>query len=151
MEKTNTDGPARESGSAHDAEVSATRELVAEAQRFQSDPDRFIALHTADASIVNFGGRRVIGGDAIYAAMKGALETPLAQVTTTVEIEDVRFVRPDVAIVAGVKHVSDGRATSLKEDPGTALSSTSGWLTYVMVKDQGAWRIVSAQTTPIRT
>jgi hypothetical protein len=82
--------------------------------------------------------------------MKRALETPLANVINTVEIEDIRLIRPDVAIVAGIKHVSDEREVSLTDDPGTTFPSSSGWLTYVVVKEQDAWRIVSAQTTPIR-
>lgn len=133
-----------------EAETIAIRQLVADAQKHQNDLDQFVPLHTADTSIVNFMGRRVLGRDALHQAMKKALETPLANVTNTVEIEDIRFVRPDVAIVASLKHVSDGREASLRDDPGTTLPSSSGWLTYVVVKEQDAWRIVSAQTTPIR-
>jgi uncharacterized protein (TIGR02246 family) len=133
-----------------EAEITAIRQIVADAQKHQNDPDRFIPLHTADTSIVNFGGRRVLGRDALHQAMKRALETPLASVITTVEIEDIRFIRPDVAIVASIKQVSDEREVSLRDDPSTALPSSSGRLTYVVVKEQDAWRIVSAQTTPIR-
>jgi uncharacterized protein (TIGR02246 family) len=132
-------------------EITAVRQVVADAQRFQSDPDRFISLHTDDASIVNFMGRRVLGRDALYQAMKAALETPLANVITTADIEDIRFVHPGVAIVACIKRVSDERGASMSDNPGTALPSTSGRLTYVVVKEQDIWRIVSAQTTPIRT
>lgn len=134
-----------------EAEITAIRQIVANAQKHQNDPDRFIPLHTADTSIVNFMGRRVLGRDRLHQAMKRALETPLANVTNTVEIEDVRLVRPDVAIVAGIKQVSDKRDVSVRDHPGTALPSSAGWLTYVLVKEQDAWRIVSAQTTPIRT
>lgn len=134
----------------HEPEITAIRQLVADAQKHQNDLNRVISLHTADASIVNFGGRRVLGRDALHQAMKTALETPLANVITTAEIEDIRFVRPDVAIVASIKHVSDERDASLRDDPSTTLPSSSGWLTYVLVKEQDAWRIVSAQTTPIR-
>jgi uncharacterized protein (TIGR02246 family) len=133
-----------------EAESTAIRQVVADAQKHQNDPDRFIPLHTADTSIVNFMGRRVLGRDALHQAMKRALETPLANVINTVEIEDIRFIRPDVAIVASIKHVSDEREVSLRDDPSTTLPSLSGWLTYVVVKEQDAWRIVSAQTTPIR-
>jgi uncharacterized protein (TIGR02246 family) len=133
-----------------ESEITAIHQLVADAQRHQHDLDRFISLHTDDVSIVNFGGRRVLGRDALHQAMKAALETPLANVITTVDIEDIRFVRPDVAIVAGIKHVSDEREASVRDDPSTALPSMSGWLTYVVVKEQDAWSIVSAQTTPIR-
>lgn len=135
---------------AQEAEITAIRQVVSDAQKHQNDPGQFIPLHTADTSIVNFMGRRVLGRDALHQAMNRALETPLANVITTAEIEDVRFVRPDVAIVASIKHVSDERGASLRDDPGTTLPSSSGWLTYVVVKEQDAWRIASAQTTPIR-
>jgi uncharacterized protein (TIGR02246 family) len=135
----------------HESEIIAVRQVVADAQRFQSDPDRFISLHTDDASIVNLVGRRVLGRDALYQAMTAALETPLANVITTADIEDIRFVHPGVAIVACIKRVFDERGASMGENPSTALPSTSGRLTYVVVKEQDVWRIVSAQTTPIRT
>jgi uncharacterized protein (TIGR02246 family) len=127
-----------------EAEIIAIRQVVADAQTHQNDPGRFIPLHTADTSVVNFGGRRVLGRDALHQAMAKALTTPLAKVITTTAIEDIRFIRPDVAIVAGIKHVSDER------EGGAPLPSSSGWLTYVVVKEPDAWRIVSAQTTPIR-
>lgn len=135
---------------AQEAEITAIRQVVSDAQKHQNDPGQFIPLHTADTSIVNFMGRRVLGRDALHQAMNRALETPLANVITTAEIEDIRFVRPDVAIVASIKHVSDERGASLRDDPGTTLPSSSGWLTYVVVKEQDAWRFASAQTTPIR-
>jgi hypothetical protein len=37
-----------------------------------------------------------------------------------------------------------------EREGGAPLPSSSGWLTYVVVKEPDAWRIVSAQTTPIR-
>ncbi len=76
--------------------------------------------------------------------MEGALQSPLAQVTTEVEVEDIRFVRDDVAIVSCVKHVHDER-----EDATTSLPA-AGALTYVMAKQPEGWRIALAQTTPIR-
>ena len=75
--------------------------------------------------------------------MEGALASPLAKVITEVDVEDIRFVRPAVAIVSCVKHVSDER-----DEPGTVLPS-NGSLTYVTVGEHGEWRIASAQTTPI--
>jgi hypothetical protein len=43
--------------------------------------------------------------------MESALASPLADVTTTAEIHDIRFIRPDVAIISCTKHVTDGRDT----------------------------------------
>ncbi|MFD9944352.1 SgcJ/EcaC family oxidoreductase [Nonomuraea sp. NPDC059023] len=122
----------------------AIRQLVADASRHQNDPEPFLALHADDTSLVNFGGRRVVGKDAVEQAMKAALATPLAKVVTSVEVADIRFVRPDVAIVGVLKRVSDERDGD--DDP---LHATEGWLTYVLVENDGRWQIASAQTTPI--
>ncbi len=120
----------------------AIRGLVETLQATQSDIETFLPLHTPDTIIVNFGGRRVLGRDDLREAMASALASPLADVTTTTEIHDIRFVRPDVAIVSCTKHVHDARDTTDK------LAST-GSLTYVAVEDGGEWRIALAQTTPV--
>ncbi|MFI6430593.1 SgcJ/EcaC family oxidoreductase [Rhodococcus oryzae] len=126
--------------------LAAINRVVADAVEFQNDVGRFIPLHTPEVTIVNFGGRRVSGRDALTAAMRQALATPLADVTSTVDIEHIRFLRDDVAIVACVKRVFDGR-----DSAATALPATTGQLTYVMVDDGDRWRIASAQTTPTTT
>ncbi|MGX2993921.1 SgcJ/EcaC family oxidoreductase [Streptomyces sp. JNUCC 64] len=139
---------AREAEAERAADTAAIRQVIADASAHQSDPGRFLPLHTPDASVVNFGGRRVLGRDALEEAMGAALASPLAKVLTTVEVLDIRFVRPDVAIAVSVKHVSDER----DEDEGGPLPGTSGSLTYVMEKSDKpgiGWRISHAQTTPI--
>ncbi|MEU1116329.1 MULTISPECIES: SgcJ/EcaC family oxidoreductase [unclassified Streptomyces] len=141
--------PSTKSPSAESADLVAIRQLVDAAVASQSDPDRFLPLHTADTSVVNFRGRRVAGREALDAAMRQALASPLADVVTTVEVEDIRLIRDDVALVASVKHVSDRRRPGADGDPVTPLHATSGRLTYVLVKEAGTWRIASAQTTPI--
>lgn len=128
----------------------AIRRTVAEAEKHQNDVEPFIALHTADAVIVNIAGRRVLGREAIRQAMTQALASPLAKVFTKSEIDDVRFVRPDVAIVSCTEHVSDERDPSSSADDRGSLPET-GRLTYVMVKEQDTWRVASAQTTPIKS
>jgi uncharacterized protein (TIGR02246 family) len=106
------------------------RQLVDTAQVAQSEPDPFLALHTPDAVIVNFGGRPVLGRDELEQAMR-ALASPMANVTTTAEIHDIRFGRPDVAIVSCNKIIYDQR------DSGEVRSASP--LTYVVVNDRGAW------------
>jgi uncharacterized protein (TIGR02246 family) len=78
--------------------------------------------------------------------MRQALASPLADVTTTLDVQDITFLRDDVAIVACVKHVFDGRDATQ-----AALPATSGRLTYVVTKQADRWQIASAQTTPILT
>jgi uncharacterized protein (TIGR02246 family) len=128
------------------ASVAAIHRLVADAERLQNDVDGFTGLLTDDAVIVNFGGRRVRGRDVIRQVMRAALETPLADVITTQQVEDIRFLRPDVALVDCVKLIHDRRDPS---DPATTQLADRGMLTFVVVEQRGEWRIASAQTTPV--
>jgi uncharacterized protein (TIGR02246 family) len=130
--------------------VLAINDLVEQAQRHQNDLAEFLDLHTEDASIVNLAGRRVLGKRAIHDAMYQALQSPLTDVITTAEVDNIRFVRPDVAVVSCTKLVFDHRDESLRDGAETSVPS-AGRLTYVVVADQGRWRIASAQTTPIMT
>lgn len=116
-------------------------DLVGQAERHQNDVDDLLALHTPDAIIVNIAGRRVIGRDAFGHAMRQALGSSLAQVRTRIEVEDIQWVTPDVAIVSCVKHVYDER-----EDAGGLPAE--GALTYVVRRSGDEWRIALAQTTP---
>lgn len=118
------------------------RKLVERLQETQSDVEPFLALHTPDTIIVNFGGRRVLGTGDLRQAMDSALASPLAHVTTTAEIDDIRFARSDVAIVSCTKHVFDQRGT-------TETLASTGRLTYVVVEEEGEWRVALAQTTPV--
>lgn len=127
--------------------IDSIRRLVEDAEKYQNDLERFIALHTPDVVLVNISGRRVLGRDALRQAMKAALETPLASVYTSQEMEDVRFIRPDVAVVSCRKQVSDEREVQADDQPAFPLT---GGLTYVVVQEpDGAWRIAVAQTTPV--
>ena len=126
--------------------IDAIRKLIGDAEASQFDVEPLIALHTPDAIVVNFGGRRVLGRDTLERAMEQALASPLAKVVTTTEIHDVRFVRSDVAIISCTKHVSDQRDST---DEGAQTLASRGSLTYVVVQDGGRWRIALAQTTPI--
>lgn len=131
-----------------DADTAAIRLTIAEAEKYQAELEPFVALHTADAVIVNIAGRRVLGRNSIHEAMRAALDTSLAKVFTRTEIVDIRFVAPDVTVVSCVKHVSDQRDAAPKGNSGTNVPAR-GSLTYVLAKEHGAWRIAAAQTTPV--
>jgi uncharacterized protein (TIGR02246 family) len=122
-------------------DLTAIRTLVADAERHQSDVEEFVALHHPDLVLVNLAGRRVLGREALRTAMTAGLKSPMAQVFTRLEVEDVRFIRPDVALVSCAKHVSDERGE------GPALP-TRGSLTFTVVHEPDGWKIALAQTTP---
>jgi uncharacterized protein (TIGR02246 family) len=128
-------------------EIAAIRAVVADADSLQSDAEGFAQLLTEDVALVNFGGRRVLGKDDVRQAMTEALKTPLADVYTKNEVVDVRFLRPDVALVSSVKQIFDERDTSAKD--ANAPLSQQGSMTFVLVKERHNWLIALAQTTPI--
>jgi uncharacterized protein (TIGR02246 family) len=124
-------------------DIAAIRQLVADAEDAQSDTERFTQLLTPDFVIVNIAGRRLIGRDQIRQAMAKALETHLANVLTRYELVDITFIRPDVAIVSCIKHISDEN-----EDSEDTLPS-KGSFTLVVSREVDGWRIALAQTTGI--
>jgi uncharacterized protein (TIGR02246 family) len=126
-------------------ELEAISALVDEAAIVQSDTEGFMRLLTDDVVIVNIAGRRVIGKEAMREAMSAALQTRLANVITRNELRDITFVRPDVAVVSVIKHVSDENEDASEEVP------RQGSMTLVVAKEGEEWRIALAQTTPIVT
>ncbi|MFD3378403.1 MULTISPECIES: SgcJ/EcaC family oxidoreductase [unclassified Streptomyces] len=143
MDTTNATNPAL---SAQDTEERRIRELVARSQEAQTDPDVLPALHTSDLVLINLAGRRVFGREDFAAAMTAALASPLRDVRTTLEVDDIRFVRPDVAIVSLTKTVHDERPDA----QGPSDFPARGAMTYVLTRDEdAAWHIALAQTTPI--
>jgi len=123
-------------------DLTAIHNLVAAVDRHQSDVEEFIALHHRDVVLVNIAGRRVRGREALREAMTAGLNSPLAKVFTRLEVEDICFIRPDVALVSCAKHVSDERG---QEDS----MPTRGSLTFTVVREPDGWKIAAAQTTPI--
>jgi uncharacterized protein (TIGR02246 family) len=132
-----------------DREIIAIQGVVAAAEKLQSDAEGFTQLLTEEVSLVNFAGRRVVGRENLHRAMTEALKTEFARVYTRNELVDVRFLRSDVALVDCIKHISDEREPAAK-DPDAPLVER-GSLTFVLLKEDGSWRIALAQTTPIAT
>ncbi|HWM11251.1 MAG TPA: SgcJ/EcaC family oxidoreductase [Solirubrobacteraceae bacterium] len=131
--------------SEQDTDLEAIRAIVAATDTYQDDADGFTRLLTEDVALVNFGGRRVLGRDALHHAMSEALKTPMVDVRTRNELVDVRFPRPGVAVASCIKHVSDERDDAEKDGSFSGRAS----LTLVLVEERGDWRIALAQTTPI--
>ncbi|WP_405106557.1 SgcJ/EcaC family oxidoreductase [Micromonospora sp. NBC_01405] len=122
------------------------RELVARTQEAQIDPDVLPALHTSDLVLINLAGRRLFGRESFASAMAEALSSPLKDIRTVLEVNDIRFATPDVAIVSLTKTIHDERP----EAEDSSELPLAGIMTYVMTRRGDDWRIALAQTTPIR-
>ncbi|SDY13289.1 conserved hypothetical protein [Amycolatopsis xylanica] len=106
----------------------------------EGDAAAYGRLFTEDADYVTFFGMNMPGREAIEASHRALFEGPLKGLKLgggTGEVK-VRFVRPDVAIVVA------GGGSSL--DGADFRAST---VTYVLVRDNGEWRIASFQNTRV--
>ena len=124
-----------------ETDLHAIEEVVADSERFQSDPEAFSQLLTQEITLINVVGIRLNGRDTVRRTMEEAMKTSLANVHTTNEIEQVTFLRPDVAVMTGNKHVFVERNGSREPESQTRL-------TLVLVKEQGTWLIALVQNTP---
>ena len=121
------------------------RDLVARSQAAQNDSEVLPALHTQDLVLINFGGRRLFDRETFSSAMAEALSSPLQDVRTSLEVLDIRFATPDVAIVSLTKTIHDERRGAERE----AGLPTTGAMTYVLTRHGDDWLIALAQTTPV--
>ena len=128
-------------------EQQAIRAVVAryEAAWNRHDMDAWGALFTDDVDYVNRGGGLWRGNKANvdgHKAIHEDLRAQKQQMTWAAAVENVSFIKPDVALV----HVS-------WKWPGFVLSSGQpspdlrGMITMVMVKRDGAWLIRALQNT----
>lgn len=129
-------------------DIEAIRQLIAVAEQLQNDVAGFPDLFTEDGVVVNYGGRRVRGRETLREAMAAALNSPLAHIATKHEVRDVTLLRPDLALADVIKHVSDGRPEEVKQ--ATGAFDGRGQMSFVLLKEEGTWRIALAHTTPIR-
>lgn len=133
-------------GKISDSDEKLIRDLVRQAHEAQFDAHTLPKLHAKGVVIVNIVGRRVLGRASFEEAMTRALASPLKDIATTIDIVDIRLVAPDTAIVSCTKSIHDGRSAS----DSTEIPSSTGALTYVLIREDSSWRIAVAQTTPIR-
>lgn len=102
----------------------------------------FAAPFAEDSDYVVVDGRHIKGRPANAEGHQFIFDTIYRGSTNSMEVEDVRFIRPDVAIAHVRHHLRFSRDGQPAE--GHARS------TWVLTKDQGQWAIAAFQNTPIQ-
>lgn len=118
------------------------RQVIADVERgFNTNDAALMNKHVAaDATLVNVMGVRLAGIDDVMAASEAGLAGPLRDQYARYEVRDVRFVRPDVALV-----YKEAYAVTADGEP-IDLDHTMCAL-YVLVKQDGRWLITARQNT----
>ena len=108
------------------------------------DLEGYRKLLTAEADVVSATGRRSTGRDALIALTAEQKRQPSyrdATITAT-EVHAVRLVAPDVALVDATY-----RMTGVRIPDDAEARSVDGAILFVMVKQDGAWRIASIRAS----
>jgi uncharacterized protein (TIGR02246 family) len=102
-------------------------------------------LLTEDADVVSATGRKSAGRDAVVALSAEQRQLPSyrnASITAT-EIDAIRLVTPDVALVDATYRMTGVRIPEASE-PGPVAGS----ILFIMVQQDGLWRIASIRALP---
>lgn len=124
------------------AEEQAIQELMGRFENAANEkkPELMADMVSPDAVIVNVAGIRFDGKAAFYAFIKKAMAGDLSNLLIKNEIIDIRFIRPDVAVVSAIQVAASKEGAVLKEHG-------QGMITSVLVKEAEEWLIVVAQNT----
>ncbi len=109
------------------------------------DLEAYRQLLTEDADVVGATGRKSVGRDALIALSAEQKQQPSyrdATITAT-EIDAIRLVTPDVALVDATY-----RMTGVRIPADAEARPVAGSILFVMVEQAGAWRIASIRALP---
>lgn len=126
-------------------EERAIRELNAavEAAWNKHDAPAMDQAFVEDCDLVNVFGEWISGHDKLVKIHTTLFAGPLRDSYQRMNVEKVRFVRPDVAVVHVRHHNTDRDGKVLAGDEG-AMG------TVVFAKERGKWWIIAAQNTVVR-
>jgi uncharacterized protein (TIGR02246 family) len=89
-------------------------------------------------------GSRVVGWDALLDAHQTGFAGTLGEQYARYRVDDVVFVRSDVALVCKQAWATDADGTDLSADPAMVAL-------YVLVREHGRWWIAADANTPVHT
>ena len=125
---------------AGDADDAAIRENVRqmEAGWNAKSGAQFAKPFAADADYVVINGNYIKGREAIAEGHQRIFDTFYKESTLSLSVKQVRMLRPDVAVV----HVTGSNKTPTR--------TSEAFITLVMTKESGGWKIAAFQNTEVK-
>jgi len=124
------------------ADEDAIRRVIADQTAAFNRHEVDTALFTEDADFVNVGGTWLKGAAEIERGRRSRFQTALKNARISLLEQDVRFIRPDVAIA----HVLD-EITGMTGPTGAPVPPQRELSIRVLVKDNGRWLVTAFQNT----
>lgn len=137
QEKAKTSG----AGDKDEAAIRANVEQMMKGWNAKSGAE-FAKPFAEDADYVVVNGMKIKGREAIDKGHQQIFDTIYKVSALTVNVEQIRFLRPDVAVV----HVH----SALSVTRGNSMQTGNARITMVMTKNQNRWEIAAFQNTPIQ-
>ena len=137
-----TDAPTVADLDGHPDDIAAITRIISDTEvAFNTNDAELLAEHfAADGEGVAVTGSRLIGRDQILESGWELLAGPLADQYARYVVDEIRFVRPDVALVRKFAWATDADGNDL--DVGHAMTAL-----YVVVKSDDRWWIAARQNT----
>jgi uncharacterized protein (TIGR02246 family) len=134
-----------EAAANHSAAEAAVRALYQELMDGwnQGTGDAFAAVFTEDGNLVAFDGTRFKGREEIAPFHQELFDRWMKGTRLVGEVEDVRFLSPDVALM----HAVGSTVMRGKTEPSPERDSIQ---TLVAVRQDGEWRLAAFQNTRVR-
>lgn len=126
----------------HEHDTAAIKQLVADVETAfnTNDPDLMTVHFARNASVVNAVGMHLFGWDALLDANRKSLAGFLQDEYVRYDVNDIVFIRPDVAIAHKYARATNAHGELIDVDPAMIAL-------YVLVKEQDRWWVVARQNT----
>ena len=125
---------------ADEAAIRANVEQIVKGWNMKSGAE-FAKPFAEDADYVIINGMKIKGRTAIIKGHQGIFDTVYKNSSLTYTIEQLRFLRPDVAVI----HVQ----AALQVTQNDTTETGNARITLVMTKNNDRWEIAAFQNTPV--
>lgn len=146
MEEATSPAPTIQDPADHADDDRAIRRVVQDVEDGfnRNDPDLSVKHFASNASVINAAGVRVSGLAALLESNRKGLAGFLKDEFARYEVDEVEFLRPDVALA-----YKRARATTPEGEPLTADPAMVAL--YVMVKEGDRWWIAARANVPTQS
>lgn len=142
MDAATDEPPIVEDGGDHTEDIAAIKQVIGDVEAgFNSkDPDLSVEHFIGNASVTNAMGMRSSGRSSLLEANQKGLAGPLKDEYARYVVDDIVFLRPDVAVAHKRAWPTDPDGEVLDPDPAMVAQ-------YVMVKERDRWWIAARANT----
>ncbi|WP_067547191.1 SgcJ/EcaC family oxidoreductase [Nocardia crassostreae] len=128
----------------HEDDIRAIRQIITNVETAYNTNDAELMTDdfTANAAVVNAMGTLMVGREALLAANQAGLAGFLKDEYARYDVQDITFLRPDVAIAHKVARATTPTGELIDQDPAMIAL-------YVLTKQDGRWWTAARQNTLI--